>query len=287
MEYIRAFLVGGIICILVQILMDHTTLQPGRIMVLLVIAGVILGALGIYKRIEAFGGCVAKNGSVVSTDVEDFDTAAYKQDDLQSYVDKSIDDYNKKNDGSIKLKKLTVEKKKASLTMSYASTDEYTDFNGTKLFSGTIAEALAAGYDFKTDFAAIDDGKAKKCESSEFLDENGYKVVIYEGRSNLHVKGKILYASVDNVKLVDDNTVAIGDKYSLLASQPTGTESVTEGTEAVKSDATEGTENGADDSVSDDDILNSVKEDNEVTFDFDSDEDNSVPVSYVTYVIYK
>ena len=59
MEYIRAFLVGGIICILVQILMDHTTLQPGRIMVLLVIAGVILGALGIYKRIEAFGGCGA------------------------------------------------------------------------------------------------------------------------------------------------------------------------------------------------------------------------------------
>ena len=59
MEYIRAFLVGGIICILVQILMDHTTLQPGRIMVLLVIAGVILGALGIYKKIEAFGGCGA------------------------------------------------------------------------------------------------------------------------------------------------------------------------------------------------------------------------------------
>ena len=59
LEYIRAFLVGGIICILVQILMDHTTLQPGRIMVLLVIAGVILGALGIYKRIEEFGGCGA------------------------------------------------------------------------------------------------------------------------------------------------------------------------------------------------------------------------------------
>ena len=221
---------------------------------------------------------VAKNGSVVSTDVEDFDTAAYKQDDLQSYVDKSIDDYNKKNDGSIKLKKLTVEKKKASLTMSYASTDEYTDFNGTKLFSGTIAEALAAGYDFKTDFAAIDDGKAKKCESSEFLDETGYKVVVYEGSSNL---------PVDKVKLVDDKTVAIGDKYSLLASQTTGTESATESTEAVKDDATEGTENGADDSVSDDDILNSVEQDNEVTFDFDSEEDNSVPVSYITYVIYK
>ena len=40
-------------------------------------------------------------------------------------------------------------------------------------------------------------------------------------------------------------TVAIGDKYSLLASQTTGTESATESTEAVKADATEGTENGS------------------------------------------
>ena len=59
MEYIRAFITGGIICILVQILMDHTTLQPGRIMVILVITGVLLGALGIYKKIEEFGGCGA------------------------------------------------------------------------------------------------------------------------------------------------------------------------------------------------------------------------------------
>ena len=55
MEYIRAFITGGIICILVQILMDHTTLQPGRIMVILVITGVLLGAFGI----EEFGGCGA------------------------------------------------------------------------------------------------------------------------------------------------------------------------------------------------------------------------------------
>ena len=59
MEYVKAFLVGGIICVLVQILMDDTKLQPGRIMVLLVISGVILGALGIYEKIEAFGGCGA------------------------------------------------------------------------------------------------------------------------------------------------------------------------------------------------------------------------------------
>ena len=59
MEYVRAFLVGGLICVLVQILLDHTKLQPGRVMVILVIAGVILGALGIYEKIEKFGGCGA------------------------------------------------------------------------------------------------------------------------------------------------------------------------------------------------------------------------------------
>lgn len=59
MEYVKAFITGGLICVLVQILMDKTTLQPGRIMVILVITGVVLGALGIYKKIEAFGGCGA------------------------------------------------------------------------------------------------------------------------------------------------------------------------------------------------------------------------------------
>ncbi|MBU5460355.1 stage V sporulation protein AE [Anaerostipes sp. MSJ-23] len=59
MEYVKAFFVGGLICVIVQIFMDHTKLQPGRIMVLLVISGVLLGALGIYEKIEAFAGCGA------------------------------------------------------------------------------------------------------------------------------------------------------------------------------------------------------------------------------------
>ena len=47
MEYIRAFLVGGLICMLVQILMDKTKMMPGRIMVLLVVSGSVLGFLGV------------------------------------------------------------------------------------------------------------------------------------------------------------------------------------------------------------------------------------------------
>ncbi len=54
MVFIRAFLVGGIICLLTQILMDKTKLMPGRIMVLLVCTGVVLGALGIYGPFVKF-----------------------------------------------------------------------------------------------------------------------------------------------------------------------------------------------------------------------------------------
>ena len=48
MEYIKAFVVGGLICMLVQILMEKTKMMPGRIMVLLVVSGSVLGFLGVY-----------------------------------------------------------------------------------------------------------------------------------------------------------------------------------------------------------------------------------------------
>ena len=59
MIYVKAFVVGGIICTLVQIFLDHTKLMPGRVMVLLVITGVILGAAGIYEPLIKWAGCGA------------------------------------------------------------------------------------------------------------------------------------------------------------------------------------------------------------------------------------
>ncbi len=56
MDYLKAFLIGGLICAIVQILMDKTKLMPGRIMVLLVCTGAILGAIGIYEPFLEFAG---------------------------------------------------------------------------------------------------------------------------------------------------------------------------------------------------------------------------------------
>lgn len=59
MEYVKAFLVGGAICAVVQVVMDNTKLMPGRIMVLLVVTGSILGALGIYQPFSEWAGAGA------------------------------------------------------------------------------------------------------------------------------------------------------------------------------------------------------------------------------------
>ena len=59
MSYLIAFLIGGAICALTQILMDNTKLLPGRIMVIMVILGAILGAFGIYEGFAKWAGAGA------------------------------------------------------------------------------------------------------------------------------------------------------------------------------------------------------------------------------------
>lgn len=55
MDYVRTFIAGGIVCALVQILMERTKLMPGRIMVLLVCTGAVLNFLGIFEMLQEWG----------------------------------------------------------------------------------------------------------------------------------------------------------------------------------------------------------------------------------------
>ena len=59
MEYIKAFLVGGTLCLFGQILIDKTKLTPARILVSYVVIGVVLGALEIYPKLVEFAGAGA------------------------------------------------------------------------------------------------------------------------------------------------------------------------------------------------------------------------------------
>ena len=59
MEYLKAFLCGGILCVIGQILIDKTTLTPAKILVSYVTAGVILSGVGVYQHLVDWGGAGA------------------------------------------------------------------------------------------------------------------------------------------------------------------------------------------------------------------------------------
>ena len=59
MDYIKAFLIGGLLCLIGQILIDKTKLTPARILVSYVVIGVLLGAVGLYEPFAEFAGAGA------------------------------------------------------------------------------------------------------------------------------------------------------------------------------------------------------------------------------------
>ena len=59
MDYIKAFIVGGLLCVIGQILIDKTRLTPARILVSYVVIGVLLSAVGLYEKVADFAGAGA------------------------------------------------------------------------------------------------------------------------------------------------------------------------------------------------------------------------------------
>lgn len=59
MDYLKAFIVGGLFCVIGQLLIDKTKLTPARILVSYVVVGVLLGAIGLYQHLIDFAGAGA------------------------------------------------------------------------------------------------------------------------------------------------------------------------------------------------------------------------------------
>ena len=59
MDYVKAFIVGGLLCLIAQLLIDYTKLTPARILVSYVVIGVLLGGIGVYEPLVEFAGAGA------------------------------------------------------------------------------------------------------------------------------------------------------------------------------------------------------------------------------------
>lgn len=232
-----------------------------------------------------------KNGKVISTDVEAFDQNTYSKDGLVTYVDEAVEAFNAEHGkGAVSKKKLLVEDGTAVLTLEYASVEDFADFRGTELFTGSIAESLAAGYDFDVDFAEIDGDDVKECNASEILAQDGLKVAIIKDHVNVNVAGKIIYASAKNTQLIDKKTLGYNVGKSILGGD------LVAGTEIMETESEVETEKAPDVELADE-SAGSVGEDEfdlgeeaveNITFEFeDSEEAVQAESATYTYVIYK
>lgn len=248
------------------------------VLVLVIILAVFVFGGGSTYETDTNTIYLLEDGKVVSNSVEVFDENIYSEKDLESYIKEIVDTYNAENENAVKQKSLTVKDGTATLVMEYADAEDYENFEGTEIFTGTLAEAVKAGYTFEGDFADVTGEKVKPLVSEEFLNNSEYKVLIIKANVTVSFEQmkntEICIVSAENTASVEDGVVVIKDGANMLAN--VDLEGTEDGTEA-------GTEiEGA---ISEDELLTG---DTGPVFDFGDEEEVVNPYSSVyTYIIYK
>lgn len=255
------------------------------LVVVIAITAVVAVALVNYAnryKAETSTVFILDDGKVATTDIIPFDENKYSAEELEAFLNETITTYNEKNgEDSIKQEEFTIEEGIVTLVMEYAGADAYEDIYGVELFTGTVAQALEAGYAFDLDFASIDDGKAVKCDAKEITEQTELKVAIIKTNTRVQVAGKILYLSSDNVYEFDKNSVVLKDNCNIFNREIEDVSEVigTENAEPVTEEPV----------VGDDEFVAETETD--IVFDFGDEEEEEVPeITYTEkyiYIIYK
>lgn len=141
---------------------------------------------------------ITSKGTVQSALMESFDKTYYDFKELSEDIEKEVKSYCLDvNEEVVTVESLTQETDKVTLVMNYQTAEDYAAFNEVLLFTGTYAEAIAAGYIPEE----LHDAKGQIADpDSENLDN--LKVVVTEENLCIQTSGKIKYVS-DNVSITD------------------------------------------------------------------------------------
>lgn len=162
-----------------------------------------LTGCGSDKQVKENTLYVKNNGKVVGALSEKFDKDYYKEDELSDWIKAEVDSYNKENGKkTLKLGECEIEDDQAKVSISYASIEDYANFNQVVAFEGTIAEAQKAGYTFAGEFKSTTDKPS--ITNKEIDGSKEYKVLILEESQQLVMEKKILYIN-DVVQVNEDN----------------------------------------------------------------------------------
>lgn len=178
-------------------------------LVCLMIAG-LFSACGDSLEADRDTVYVQKKGKVICAAVSDFDKEYYDAQELEKYVEERVSAYQQEHGkNSVVIDSFAVENGVAKLYMKYKDCENYQNFNEVTLFSGTVSQALAAGYTFNAPFTQIEDGKAAGNVENTTVMDTDYKVVILSEKVDVKVDGTVQYMSTDYTTLKSKDTVSI------------------------------------------------------------------------------
>ncbi len=153
---------------------------------------------------------VQKRGKIVCAAISEFDKEYYDEEELRKYIEDRVQAYQEEHGKkSVGIEEFTVEDKVAKLYMKYEDCESYQDFNEVTLFSGTVPQALAAGFNFNAEFTKIEDGKAAGSVENTTVMDSDCKVVILSEKMDVKVDGTVQYMSTDYTTIKAKDTVAI------------------------------------------------------------------------------
>jgi hypothetical protein len=188
--------------------------MAGLMLCVMVLAG--CGAAQVPDVVENTSLIIAKDGAVTSHIVDVFDKDYYDLNGLREMALEETDAYNTAHQ-SADAALVTVERVEGLpgddstvvVTYSYDSADTYSDYNGCKLFYGTVQDATAAGYSFDKMNQVLFDTKGEKSIVSTSLSEGKMAqkhVILLEEPTRVYCPYKVAYVS-ENAEIKDDGSI--------------------------------------------------------------------------------
>ncbi|MEG0963345.1 MAG: hypothetical protein RR139_11680 [Lachnospiraceae bacterium] len=170
----------------------------------------LLTACGTSLKADCDTVYVKKNGTVIGAAVEEFEKDYYDADELKTFIEDEVAQYQKEHEKkSVKIHEFSVKDKTAKLFIKFKGYKDYQDFNNVTLFTGTVPQALAAGYDFATEFRKVKDTKLGDTVDNSKILSSDDKVVVLSEKIDVKVDGTIKYVSSANVKIKSKDLVSL------------------------------------------------------------------------------
>lgn len=185
-----------------------------KIGILSVICLLAVAMLGCGKKVSVEETTIIfdKDGSVIQAVVDDLDESLYDKKEVESYVKEAVKEYTATaGDKAVTLDSFKVKDNVVKMQLSFASVKDLAAFDNIAAFSGTVSEAMIAGYNFNTVFTAFVEGSGETVnyESADATHNVLGNVIVISENTCVQVPGTVTYVSAYGCEVVYKDTVRV------------------------------------------------------------------------------